>query len=49
MDAQVLSVSFASTQMLALLPTGTVTGLVVDCGYHETSVLPVRIPGPILS
>lgn len=39
---QVPSVSFASAHLLALMASGRVTGLVVDVGHLETTVLPVR-------
>jgi actin-related protein 10 len=35
------SVSFAPSGLLALVGVGRTTGLVVDCGYLETCVLPV--------
>lgn len=38
---QVPSLSFASSSLLSLMATGTVTGLVIDCGNLETSVLSV--------
>ncbi|KAI0663820.1 actin-domain-containing protein [Cubamyces menziesii] len=40
-NLQVPSISFASSHLLALLASGRVTGLVLDCGHLETTVLPV--------
>ncbi|KAI0359740.1 actin-domain-containing protein [Trametes cingulata] len=40
-NLQVPSISFASSHLLALLAAGRVTGLVLDCGHLETTVLPV--------
>ena len=34
--------SFACSPLLALMAAGAVTGLVVDVGHLETTVLPVR-------
>jgi actin-related protein 10 len=39
---KVISVSFASSHLLSLLSVGRLTGLVVDCGYLESTALPVR-------
>ena len=39
---QVPSVNFASAPLLSLMTAGSVTGLVVDIGHLETTVLPVR-------
>ncbi|KAG0242655.1 hypothetical protein BGW41_003758 [Actinomortierella wolfii] len=44
---QVPSISFAPTHLLALLTTGTATGLVIDCGHLETSVLPIYATRPL--
>ncbi|KAF8946903.1 hypothetical protein BGZ46_005670, partial [Entomortierella lignicola] len=41
------SVSFTNSHLLALLTTGTATGLVIDCGHLETSVLPIYSSRPI--
>lgn len=41
------SVSFIDTHTLALLATGRNTGLVVDCGYWETTVMPVYAGRPL--
>lgn len=38
---QVPSICFVPTHLMALLTTGTTTGLVIDCGNLETSILPV--------
>ncbi|KAI0367989.1 actin-domain-containing protein, partial [Pilatotrama ljubarskyi] len=40
-NLQVPSISFASSHLLALLAAGRVTGLVLDCGHLETTVLPM--------
>ncbi|OSC96885.1 actin-like ATPase domain-containing protein [Trametes coccinea BRFM310] len=40
-NLQVPSISFASSHLLALLAAGRITGLVIDCGHLETTVLPV--------
>ncbi|KAI0775099.1 actin-domain-containing protein [Trametes elegans] len=40
-NLQVPSISFASSHLLALLAAGRITGLVLDCGHLETTVLPV--------
>ncbi|KAI5450353.1 hypothetical protein NCC49_003135 [Naganishia albida] len=40
-NLKVPSVSFTSGHMLTLMATGNTTGLVVDFGYHETTVVPV--------
>ncbi|TFK93695.1 actin-domain-containing protein [Polyporus arcularius HHB13444] len=40
-NLQVPSISFASSHLLALLAAGRVTGLVLDCGHLESSVLPI--------
>ncbi|KAG0253102.1 hypothetical protein BG011_006540 [Mortierella polycephala] len=44
---QVPSVSFTPSHLLALLTTGTATGLVIDCGHLETSVLPIYSSRPL--
>lgn len=38
---QVPSVTFLSSQVLALASTGVRTGLVIDIGWHDTRILPV--------
>ncbi|KAI1796925.1 actin-domain-containing protein [Ganoderma leucocontextum] len=40
-NLQVPSISFASSHLLALLAAGRVTGLVLDCGHLESTVLPI--------
>jgi actin-related protein 10 len=40
---QVPSISFVPIHLMALLTTGLTTGLVVDVGNLETSVLPVSL------
>jgi hypothetical protein len=37
------SVSFAPSGLLSLIGVGRTTGIVVDCGHLETSVLPVSL------
>lgn len=37
------SISFVPVHLMALFTTGLTTGLIIDCGNLETSVLPVRI------
>jgi len=37
------SIIFAPSQLLALTSVGSKTGLVIDCGYLETTVLPVSV------
>ncbi|KAJ9118244.1 hypothetical protein QFC22_004153 [Naganishia vaughanmartiniae] len=39
-NLKVPSVSFTSGHMLTLMATGNTTGLVVDFGFHETTVVP---------
>ncbi|KAL1919953.1 uncharacterized protein VTP21DRAFT_1885 [Calcarisporiella thermophila] len=46
-EMQVPSVSFAPTHLLALLTTGQTTGLVIDCGNLETTVLPIFSSRPL--
>ncbi|GJJ70787.1 actin-related protein 10 [Entomortierella parvispora] len=45
---QVPSVSFTPNHLLALLTTGTATGLVIDCGHLETTVLPIYSSRPLM-
>ncbi|KAF9431627.1 hypothetical protein BGZ76_011912 [Entomortierella beljakovae] len=44
---EVPSISFTNAHLLALLTTGTSTGLVIDCGHLETSVLPIYSSRPM--
>ncbi|RUS20977.1 hypothetical protein BC937DRAFT_93948 [Endogone sp. FLAS-F59071] len=44
---QVPSISWAPLHLLALLTTGLTTGLVVDCGNLETTVLPIYAARPL--
>ncbi|ORY02870.1 actin-domain-containing protein [Basidiobolus meristosporus CBS 931.73] len=46
-NLQVPSISFVPTHLLALLTTGQTTGLVVDCGNLETTVLPIFDARPL--
>ncbi|GAA5903287.1 hypothetical protein JCM5296_005654 [Sporobolomyces johnsonii] len=46
-NLQVPSVNFASAPLLALMAAGTVTGLVVDVGHLETTVLPIFHARPL--
>ncbi|KAF9963275.1 hypothetical protein BGZ65_004765 [Modicella reniformis] len=45
---QTPSVSFTNSHLLALLTTGITTGLVIDCGHLETSVLPIYASRPMM-
>ena len=40
-SVQVPSVLFAPCHLMAIFTLGIQTGLVVDCGYNETVVLPI--------
>ncbi|RKO91905.1 actin family [Blyttiomyces helicus] len=44
---QVPAISFAPMHLLALLTVGKTTGLVIDCGNLETSVLPIYDGRPL--
>ena len=44
---QVPSILFAPCHLMALFTLGIQTGLVVDCGYTETVVLPVSLKNMI--
>ncbi|RHZ86233.1 hypothetical protein Glove_53g15 [Diversispora epigaea] len=46
-NLQVPSISFAPSHMLALLTTGCTTGLVIDVGHLETTVLPTFTARPL--
>ncbi|GJN93573.1 hypothetical protein Rhopal_006630-T1 [Rhodotorula paludigena] len=46
-NLQVPSLSFASTPLLALMAAGTLTGLVIDVGHLETTVLPIFHSRPL--
>ncbi|CAI2163264.1 6545_t:CDS:2 [Funneliformis geosporum] len=46
-NLQVPSISFAPSHMLALLTTGCTTGLVIDVGHLETTVLPTFSARPL--
>ena len=45
---EVSSVLYLPSHLVALLPLGVETGLVVDLGHSETSVLPVYSGVPVL-
>ncbi|KAI8384487.1 actin family [Radiomyces spectabilis] len=45
---QVPSLSFVPIHLTALLTTGMTTGLVLDCGNLETSVLPIYTARPLI-
>ncbi|KAF7722548.1 hypothetical protein EC973_002972 [Apophysomyces ossiformis] len=45
---QVPSISFVPIHLMALLTTGLTTGLVIDCGHLETSVLPIYCTRPLI-
>ncbi|KAI9029788.1 hypothetical protein CLU79DRAFT_716412 [Phycomyces nitens] len=42
---QIPTLTFLPTHLLALFTTGRMTGLVIDCGHLETTVLPVKYSG----
>ncbi|GAA5847043.1 hypothetical protein JCM9279_002664 [Rhodotorula babjevae] len=46
-NLQIPSMSFACSPLLALMAAGTVTGLVVDVGHLETTVLPIFHSRPL--
>ncbi|KAI0789908.1 actin-domain-containing protein [Abortiporus biennis] len=46
-NLQVPSISFASSHLLALFASGNITGLVLDCGHLETTVLPIFSSRPL--
>ncbi|KAI0733558.1 actin-domain-containing protein [Fomitopsis betulina] len=46
-NLQVPSISFASSHVLALLAAGRITGLVLDCGHLESTVLPIFSSRPL--
>lgn len=46
-NLQVPSVSFASSHLLSLLAVGRITGLVLDCGYLESTALPIFASRPL--
>ncbi|KAG9105010.1 hypothetical protein FRC06_002931 [Ceratobasidium sp. 370] len=46
-NLQAPSLSFAPSHVLALLAAGRITGLVLDCGHLETTVLPVFSSRPL--
>lgn len=41
------SISFASSHLLSLLGVGRMTGLVLDCGYLESTALPIFASRPL--
>ncbi|GAA5801446.1 actin family [Helicostylum pulchrum] len=45
---QVPSISFVPIHLMALLTTGLTTGLVIDVGNLETSVLPIYVSRPLI-
>ncbi|KAI8974498.1 actin family [Pilobolus umbonatus] len=45
---QVPSISFVPTHLMALFTTGLTTGLIIDCGHLETSVLPIYVSRPLI-
>ena len=47
--SQVPSVLFAPSHLMSIMSLGINSGLVMDCGYTETLVLPVYECIPILS
>ncbi|GAA5913253.1 uncharacterized protein JCM6883_005297 [Sporobolomyces salmoneus] len=48
-NLQVPSINFASAPLLSLMTAGSVTGLVVDVGHLETTVLPIFHARPMFS
>ncbi|KAH9928381.1 actin-domain-containing protein [Fomitopsis serialis] len=46
-NLQVPSISFASSHLLSLLAAGRITGLVLDCGHLESTVLPIFSSRPL--
>lgn len=44
----IVSIVFVPSHLLALYACGVTTGLVVDCGYLETSVVPIYEQVPVL-
>ncbi|KAG8212985.1 actin family [Butyriboletus roseoflavus] len=46
-NLQVPSISFASSHLLSLLSVGRITGLVIDCGHLESTVLPIFAARPL--
>ncbi|EPQ52784.1 actin-domain-containing protein [Gloeophyllum trabeum ATCC 11539] len=46
-NLQVPSISFASSHLLSLLAVGRITGLVLDCGHLESTVLPIFSARPL--
>ncbi|ORY99029.1 actin-domain-containing protein [Syncephalastrum racemosum] len=44
---QIPALCFAPSSLLALLTTGKTTGLVIDCGHLETTVLPIYCGRPL--
>ncbi|EPQ29977.1 uncharacterized protein PFL1_02650 [Pseudozyma flocculosa PF-1] len=48
-NLQVPSVSFVPSHLMALVAAGSTTGLVIECGYLETSVMPIYYGRPMSS
>ncbi|KAI9258836.1 actin family [Phascolomyces articulosus] len=46
---QVPALCFVPSHLLALLTTGESTGLVIDCGHLETTVLPIYFARPLMT
>ncbi|KAI5122924.1 hypothetical protein M0805_007602 [Coniferiporia weirii] len=46
-NLQIPSLSFISSHLLALLGVGRMTGLVLDCGYLESTVIPIFASRPL--
>ncbi|KAI9498743.1 actin family [Zychaea mexicana] len=46
---QVPALCFVPSHLLALLTTGESTGLVIDCGHLETTVLPIYFARPLIT
>ncbi|PWN52568.1 actin-like ATPase domain-containing protein [Violaceomyces palustris] len=47
-NLQVPSVSFIPLHLLGLVATGRLTGLVLDCGYLESSIVPIYYARPMV-
>ncbi|KAG8857673.1 hypothetical protein FRB96_005691 [Tulasnella sp. 330] len=47
LEASVPSLAFAPSHVLALLAVGRVTGLVLDCGHFESTLLPIYSARPL--
>ncbi|KAF8340324.1 actin family [Cantharellus anzutake] len=48
-NLQIPSISFAPSHVLAMMAAGRLTGLVLDCGYLESTVVPIYGSRPLYS